>query len=67
MPITLAPNYLEYRINNKIVRYDIVRSRQHRFPMRMPRFPMLPRLRNIKRPLSYPSYPIVDKFRRKIK
>ena len=61
MPITLAPNYLEYRINNRIVRYDIVRSRHSH------RKPMLPRLRNIKRPLSYPSYPIVDKFRRKIK
>jgi hypothetical protein len=61
MPITLAPNYLEYRINNKIVRYDIVRSRHS------PRKPMPPRFRNIKRPLSYPSYPIVDKFRRKIK
>ena len=74
MPITLSPNYLEYRINNRTVRYDIVMSRhshrQHIWKIRPPRLPrqsMPPSICYIQRPLSYPYYHNIDKFSRKIK
>uniref|UniRef100_A0A6C0K8G1 Uncharacterized protein n=1 Tax=viral metagenome TaxID=1070528 RepID=A0A6C0K8G1_9ZZZZ len=59
MPITLLPNYLEYRINNKIVRYDIVKSR-HSPPTHL----MLIH-RILEKPPSYISCYTVDRFRRK--
>ena len=53
----MTSNYLEYRINNRVVRYDIVRSRQ-------PRHLMLTR-RILEKPPSYISCHTVDRFRRK--
>jgi hypothetical protein len=76
MPITLIAalkptNYLEYRINNRTVRYDIVMSRHSHQPqiwkIRQPRQPWLPSICYIKKQLPYPYYPNVDKFCRKIK
>jgi len=61
MPITLLPNYLEYRINNKIVRYDIVRTR-HTPPL--PIHLMLIH-RILEKPPSYILCHKVDRFRRK--
>jgi hypothetical protein len=59
MPITLPHNYLEYRINNKIVRYDIVRTR-HTPPTHL----MLIH-RILEKPPSYMLCHKVDRFRRK--
>ena len=68
MPITLPHNYLEYRINNRTVRYDIVMSRHsHRQQIWKIQQPRQPSIRYIQRPLSYPYYPNIDKFSRKIK
>jgi hypothetical protein len=61
MPITLPHNYLEYRINNKIVRYDIVRSRYSLIP---PTHLMLIH-RILEKPPSYMLCHKVDRFRRK--
>lgn len=55
----MSSNYLEYRINNRVVRYDIVRSRQ---PLK--RHLMLTR-RILEKPPSYISCHTVDRFRRK--
>jgi len=61
-------NYLEYRINNRMVRYDIVRTRHTlRLPMHTLRLPMhLMRIHRIlEKPPSYISCHKVDRFRRK--
>jgi hypothetical protein len=52
-------NYLEYRINNRMVRYDIVRTRHT-----LPRHLMLIH-RILEKPPSYISCHKVDRFRRK--
>lgn len=57
----MSSNYLEYRINNRVVRYDIVRTRHK--PM-LPRYLMLTR-RILEKPPSYISCHTVDRFRRK--
>ena len=57
----MTGNYLEYRINNKVVRYDIVRSRQ---PLKPQTHLMLTR-RILEKPPSYISCHTVDRFRRK--
>lgn len=57
----MSSNYLEYRINNKVVRYDIVRSRQ---PLKPQTHLMLTR-RILEKPPSYISCHTVDRFRRK--
>ena len=60
----MSINYLEYRINNRVVRYDIVRSRH------TPRQPWQPRHlmlihRILEKPPSYMSYHTVDRFCRR--
>ena len=57
----MSINYLEYRINNRVVRYDIVRSRQ---PLKHTPYLMLTR-RILEKPPSYISCHTVDRFRRK--
>lgn len=57
----MSSNYLEYRINNRVVRYDIVRSRQ---PLKQQRHLMLIH-RILEKPPSYISCHTVDRFRRK--
>ena len=67
MPITLLPNYLEYRINNRVVRYDIVRTRYSLTPLTpltLPRHLMLIH-RILEKPPSYMLCHKVDRFRRK--
>ena len=64
MPITLLPNYLEYRINNRIVRYDIVRSRHSLTPPTLPTHLMLIH-RILEKPPSYMLCHKVDRFRKK--
>jgi len=61
MPITLPHNYLEYRINNRMVRYDIVRARYSLIP---PTHLMLIH-RILEKPPSYMLCHKVDRFRRK--
>ena len=66
----MSSNYLEYRINNRVVRYDIVRSRQPLKPLKplkqqtQPRHLMLIH-RILEKPPSYISCHTVDRFRRK--
>lgn len=54
----MSSNYLEYRINNRVVRYDIVRSRN------TPTHLMLT-YRILEKQPSYISCHTVDRFRRK--
>ena len=55
----MSSNYLEYRINNKVVRYDILRK-----PLKHTPYLMLTR-RILEKPPSYISCHTVDRFRRK--
>ena len=52
----MSSNYLEYRINNRVVRYDIVRKHTPHL--------MLTR-RILEKPSTYMSCHKVDRFRRK--
>ena len=55
----MSSNYLEYRINNRVVRYDIVRK-----PLKHTPYLTLTR-RILEKPPSYISCHTVDRFRRK--
>lgn len=57
----MTSNYLEYRINNRVVRYDIVRSRN---TPRLSRHLMLIH-RILEKPPSYISCHTVDRFRKR--
>ena len=57
----MSSNYLEYRINNRVVRYDIVRSRQPLKPLK--HLMLIHRI--LEKPPSYISCHTVDRFRRK--